>query len=219
MIGLVGVLPPPGDSAGTVCLGALPEAPASQFSGFAVLCVHRAQVCATLNWFREVRELRPTIPLGMVADPDQCADALAELPFALTFRLSTGDLIAGGLPTFTLNQLREASLEGSLIAEVLHTYGGLVSPEIQTIRAVVARAVHGGTLSSAARDLDVSPETLRLRLGQVGIRAVDLRRWVRVRAYELRIGLGVDAGTAAAACGWTSQDQRRKAFHRFREMR
>ena len=214
MTGLVGVLPPVGDSAGAVHLDALPEPPASQFSGFAVRCEDRQQVKRTLEWYRSMRDARPALAFGLVCDPEACAEQLAGLPHSLTFLLRPSALVAGGLPGRALDQLREAGVEGRILGETVERYGEQVLEQEETLRALIARACCGGTVSRAARDLGVSPQTVTRRLGALGVSAVRLRSWTRHRSYRLRLELGVGSTAALEASGWTSQDDRRKAVKR-----
>lgn len=217
MIGLVCVLPPPGDGAGTVCLEALPEPPASRFSGVAIRCADRDGVAEALRWYRAVRDARPALAFGLVCEPQACAEQLAGLPHPITFLLRPGDLVAGGLRGEALAQLREAGVEGRILDEVVERYGKEVLDQEETIRALIARACCGGTVARAARDLGVSSKTVRRRLHGAGIPAAGLfRAWVRLRAFEVRVQLGVDRTVALKAAGWRSQAERRKAARRAR---
>lgn len=214
MIGLVRVLPPAGDGAGTTRLDSLPEPPATRFSALAVRCANGAGAAETLDWYRTVRDARPALRLGLVCEPESCAEQLAELPYPLAFLLRPGDLVADGLPREALGRLRDASVEGRIFDEVVERYGEQVLEQEETIRALIGRACCGGTVSRAARDLGVAPFTVTRRLGSVGVSARDLRSAARLRAYEFRVELGVDPAEALRASGWTGQEDRRKAARR-----
>lgn len=217
MIGLVGVLPPPGDGAGTVCLDALPDPPGSRFSGFAVRCTDRDGVREALGWYRTVRAARPALAFGLVCEPGACAEELAGLPHPLTFLIRPGSLVAAGLSTEALGQLREAGVEGRIFDEVVERYGEEVLREEETVAALIAWACCGGTVAGTASDLGVASFTVTRRLAAVGISAECLRSWTRLRAYDIRLELGVDPSDALRASGWTSQNARRKAALRLRK--
>ena len=168
----------------------------------------------TLDWYRTVRAVRPALAFGLVCEPEACAEHLAHLPYSLAFLLRPSDLVAGGLPREALGRLRQAGVEGRIFDEVVERYGEQVSAQEETLRAVIARACFGGTVSRAARDLGVAPWTATRRLGSVGIAAGHLRSKVRLRAYEVRVELGVDPAEALRASGWTHQEDRRKAAKR-----
>lgn len=214
MIGLVGVLPPPGGGAGTVCLYALPKPPASRFSAFAVRCADRADVRDALRCYRAVSDARPAFAFGLVCEPGACAEQLASLPHPLTFLIRSGDLVAGGLPEKGLGQLREAGVEGRIFDEVVERYGEEVLKQEETLRALIARACCGGTVSRAGRDLGVTRETVARRLAGVGVPAGKLRSWVRLRGYHIRLDLGVTPREALRGSGWENQQERRKAARR-----
>lgn len=210
MIALVRLLPPATANVGTATLNALPKPPASAYSGFAVRCDDAPDVARAVEWYRQVLEVRPGVPLGLVSERDHCADALARLGHALIFLIPPRDLVAGGLPARLLEEVRSASVEGRLLEEVLAHLGDSARPLAATIRALISRAVRGGSVASAARDLGVSGRTVRRRLKSIGLSPGHLKQEVRLRAYELRVELGMSRSAALAAGGWSHQDHRRK---------
>lgn len=214
MIALVRLLPPVTENVGTVALDALPRPPASAYSGFAVRCDGEPDVVHAIEWYRQVLEQRPAVPLGVVCRPDHCAGALARLGHSLTFLISPRDLVAGGLPATLLDEVRSASVEGRLLEEVLARHGDSARPLATTIRALISRAVRGGSLAGAARDLDVAERTVRRRLKSIGLSPGILKRELRLRAFELRVKLGMSRSAALAAGGWANQAQRRKCKSR-----
>lgn len=214
MIGLIRVFPPPREWAGTIRLEGLPEPPASRFSAFAARCEDRAQVRTTLEWYGTVRTMRPALALGLVCDAEACAEQLAGLRHPLTFLLRPDDLVADGLPGDALAELRASGVEGLVLEKVLARYGGGVLEQEDTLRALLARACAGGSVMRTARDLAVTPATVRRRLSAVGIQAGKLRSQVRLWAYRIRVDAGVDPAEALRASGWTSQSGRRKAARR-----
>ena len=87
MIGLVRIDRTERASPRTTTLPELPVPPALAYAGLAILCRSSAEVARALQWFRQVRIQRPSFPLGMVAEPVECARYLAVLDQELAFLL------------------------------------------------------------------------------------------------------------------------------------
>jgi AraC-like DNA-binding protein len=215
MIALIGLLAPRGTPVGTVALDVLPSPPAFSYSGFAVHCVCEAEVADTIDWYRQVLAGRRAVPLGLVCRPNHCARLLAQFEHPLNFLISPFDLVAGGLPATLLDEIRSASIEGRLLEEIIAHHGDAAKPMASTIRTLIYRAVRGGSVASVARDLGVSSRTVRRRLRKVGLSPGSLKQKLRLRAYELRLELGMSRNAALAAGGWNDHGQRRKCARRF----
>jgi len=211
MIGLVRILAPTDDSAGTESLRALPRIPASKYAGFFVRCDTRTLVEETVDWWSSLRRDRPEIPLGMVAHPRDCAALLATCSASLASLLQPTELRAGALPNEALNKLREASVEGQILEGLVSEHGPGILHYDATLKPLIARAVRG-----AARDLGVAPDTVRRRLRDVGLSAGRLVRETRVEAYRVRVSLGLSKDTALVCCGWHSHKDRRRVARRLR---
>jgi hypothetical protein len=216
MIGSLGLRPPAGNSTGIVLLEGLPEPPASRFSALAVLCGGQAEAQENLDWYRTVRSVCPAFGLGLVCRPESCAEPLATLSHPLTFLLRPEELVVGRLPEEALGRLRDAGVEGRVLTRVIGQYGGRVLEQEPTLRALIARASAGASVTQAAQDLEVVPATVTRRLAAVGVRAGRLRSEIRQWAYAARVALGVAATDALKASGWLTQKDRRKAARRLR---
>lgn len=217
MIALVRVTAPPAAGGGTEELGTLPDPAGFGYTAFAVHCREVGEVRETLDWYRAVLASRPAVPLGLIAPDTEAIAPIADLNHSLAFVMNPGRLNGGGLPVTALDALREAGVEGRILEEVIEEHGPEVLVHGALIRAVIARAVAGGTCGRAARDLGVHPDTLARRLKGIGLSPRLLRQRVRVRAYELRTALEVDRSAALVAGGWTTHEQRRKAGARLRQ--
>lgn len=217
MIALVRVTAPPAAGGGTEELGTLPDPPGSRYTAFAVHCREVGEVRETLDWYRAVLASRPAVPLGLIAPDTEVIEPIAALDHSLAFVMNPARLNGGGLPVTALAALLEAGIEGRILEEIVAEHGPEVLVHGALIRAVIARAVAGGTCGRAARDLGVHPDTLARRLNAVGLAPRLVRQRVRVRAYELRTDLGVERSAALVAGGWTSHQQRRKAVARLRQ--
>lgn len=216
MIALVRVSAPAGAGSGIAEIGSLPEPPGCGYTAFAVHCRGEGEVRETLLWYRLVLDSRPGAPLGLIACATDCIQPIAELDHSLTFVLDPGELNGGGLPAGALEALRNAGIEGRILQEIVNEHGPEVFAEQGMLRAVIARAVSGGTLGRAARDLGVHPDTLARWLKSAGLSPRLLRQGIRMRAFELRVELGMERGVALGACGWTHQGPRRRALGRLR---
>lgn len=135
----------------------------------------------------------------------------------MAFLLNPGQLNGLVLPEDALAELQDSGVEGRIIEEIVSEQGPEVLSEEESLQSVIARAVAGGTIGRAASDLGVQPYTLARRLNGVGLSPRWLRHWARLRAYYLRVGLGMDRRSALSAGGWTDHAQRRKATARFRK--
>ena len=217
MMALVRVSAPPGAGKGTAELTSLPEAPASRYTAFAVRCRDEGEVREALAWYRTVLESRPETPLGLIARAADCVQAVADLDRSLVFVMDPARLNGGGLPGNSFQALREAGIEGRILEEIVCEYGPEVLSQREPLNALIARAVTGSTIARAANDLGVHPRTLARRLKGVGLSSGWLRQWARLRAYELRLQMGIEARVALVAGGWADQEQRRKAAARLHD--
>lgn len=215
MIGLVRLLPPP-DGRGTVLLHDLPHRSAHLQTGYLVRCLDTASVDKTLTWYGRLLERRPTMPLGLVARPEVCARALARFPAPIDPLITPDELIAGGVSMKHLEAIRSHSLEGAILQELVSEHGDHILANATTVKALISRAVDGGTLKAVARDLNVHVQTVHDRLEAVGLDPRRTKSFIRVRCYYLRIRLGVKPAEALLAGGWTSQEARRKCLARVR---
>lgn len=213
MIGLVGVLAPPGDGAGTACLDSLPHPPALSLAAAAVQCSHGLEVDTILEWFGEMRAKRPAFPMMLVAD-QTCAAQLASFPHPVVGMVSPSELQAGGLPRTALERLRAASVEGRVLDRLVLRFGRKLLQESSIVRCLIAHAVRGGTVAAAARDVGVSCDTIRRRLAVVGLRPRELIRAARILAYEERRLQGASPPVALCACGWNDPEHLRRARRR-----
>jgi hypothetical protein len=214
MIALIGLLPPAGHAQGVQQGPGLPEPPATPFSGFLVRCDQEPDLAATLAWYRDVAEQRVDVPLGIVYAPNVCLAMLGECERVIRPLLSTGELIAGAPPIAAVERLREASVEGRIMEELVAEFRESILAERKILTALIGRAVNGGTLQSAARDLKCSQEKVRLHLAKFGITPGQLMTRVRLRAYDLRKQLGVSTSYALTAGGWDNPEARRKVAGR-----
>lgn len=217
MIALVRVSAPPGAGCGTAEFSSLPQPPALRYTAFAVQCRDEGEVREALGWYRTILKSRPATPLGLVARPMDCIQPVAHLDRSLVFAMDPARLNGGGLPASAFETLREAGIEGRILEEIVRKYGSEVLSERKSLDALIARAVSGSTIGRAAKDIGIHPDTLARQLKGVGVSPLWLRRWARVRAYQLRTQTGMDPGVALAAGRWTDHEQRRKAVARLRE--
>ena len=217
MIGLVRVPAPSGAGNGTAELTSLPEPPASRYTAFAVRCRDEGEVREALLWYQTLLDTRPGAPLGLIACANDCIQPVADLDHALAFVMDPSRLNGGGLPGSALEALREAGIEARILEEIVREHGPQVLSRRQSIEAVIARAVSGGTLQRAARDLDLHANTLARWLEGVGLSPRLLRRQVRARAFELRVEQGMDRRAALDAGGWTDHEKRRQTLSRLRD--
>lgn len=217
MIGLVGVRPPPGRPCGVTVLERVPESPAPRYAGFIVRGANRAAVDDVVLWYDALRERRAALALGLVARPDDSAEALAKAKHPVTLFLRPEALIGEAVPAEALCRVRQASVEGRLLEELVEAAGASVLEERRALEALVARGTNGGSVAGAARDLGVNTETLRRRLRPFGLKPSDVTRWTRVRGFEIRVELGTERNAALWAGGWMTHEQRRKTARRARK--
>lgn len=213
MLALIRVLPAPDDGVGTRHLEVLPDPPALRYSGFVVRCRDAAEVEATIVFYREIHHARPTAPLALVARPADCAHHLADFP-ARMLLVTPDELEPSGLPQAVVHHMREASIEGTILEEIAGEYGERVFTQEETLRAVVSRGLCGSTVESAAKDLGVHRETIRLRLNKVELKPGELISWVRGRAYQIRLERGVTKADAREAGGWHNPEAAREFLRR-----
>lgn len=209
-------LAPPADATGVQVLSDLPAVPGTAYCGFFVRCDKDGQLRTTLDWYAAILEERPFVPLGVVCQPQLCFSALGGFPHAVCPVLSTSQLIGESPPLASIEQLRAASIEGAVISMIVREFGPDVLAKKRTVKALVARAIDGGQLQSVARDLNLSPQTIRNRLAKVGLKPGYLMRIARVWAYQMRVRMGVDRHTALMATGWNNPEARRKVIRRLR---
>lgn len=217
MIGLVRLLPPSAHSAGTIQLDRLPELHPVRFSGFIVRASAADEAEEVVDWYMAMRSGRPGIPLGLISPPPVAIEPVAKCRFPIEFVLPPSELIDGNVPVEALEQVRGAAVEGQILGELIHERGTRISAPEHTITTLIAHAVRGGTVASAAADLGVTRETVTRRVGGAGIRARRLMSWARLRAFDIRVELGWDRNLALGACGWMSHEARRKAAARLRQ--
>lgn len=215
VIGLIRVLAPESAPEATEVLAELPPQPAWRFVGFLVHCRRTREVEKTLAWLDGLQPLRPHTPVGMIARPKHSAHLLAPFPHPIPVFLNPEELLAGEVPRSVLVLLRRSSLQGRLFDNVVSNHPE-VRNEGEILLALISRAAHGGTLNGAARDLGCTPQTVRRRLKRCAISPGRLMRRVRLKAFELRISLGMDRAAALQAGGWSSHHQRRKTAARLR---
>lgn len=214
MLAFVGVLPP-ARSYGVACLSALPT-DCKDFLGFMVRCESRRMAECTVAWYQGIRSEKQRVSLGLVADPRHCFRAVASCPYAIAPMITDAQLICGRVPSAVLQTLRNESVEGTVLNGLVHSYGSGILTQRRTLEALVAAATSGRTIASAARDLSVTPQTIRRRLDEVGISAAVTLTEARVRAYEARRRLGVPPAVALEATGWRTHEARRKTISRLR---
>jgi acyl-coenzyme A thioesterase PaaI-like protein len=215
MIGLLDVLPPPsGDAAGTFRLETLPPPPAPRLSGLIARCRDAHEARRTLEWYDRVRSSRPEFPLGLVCASAACVDALSRCRFPVEALVAPAELCAGGVPGAAMDAVRAAAVESRILEELVQRHGTAILEALPTLKITVAQAVRGGTVQAAARELGVTRDTVRRRLKAVGLSAGLLMAKARLRAFDLRIEMGYDRGSALVTCGWSSHDARRKARSR-----
>jgi hypothetical protein len=214
MIGLVRLRPPASDGSGTLVLDRLPSAPAERLAGAMIRCDGEADLAEALSWYAEVRGERPSFPSGLVCSPAICAAPLGEFTFPVAPLLTPAELVDGVVPASALVELRSMSVEGRLMEELVAAQPTAVGDHRELIEGLVAHAVRGGRLETAARQLGCSTDTVRRRLASHGILPGLLMRLVRLRAYEVRLELGEAPAAALAAGGWSSQKARHKTHDR-----
>ncbi len=213
MIGLLGVHPPAGDGAGTRLLKSLPASPASELAAAAIRCDCQREIDAVIEWYCELRAIRPAFAVILVAD-HRFGATLATCPHPVTAVVPPSDLVAGGLPRVALDQLRAASVEGRVLERLVLRFGGALLEQLPLVWCLVAHAVRGGTVSAVARDRGLSVDIVGRRPAVAGLRPRDFIRAARVLAYEERRTQGASARTALAACGWTDAAHLRQARRR-----
>jgi hypothetical protein len=215
MIALINVRPPIGQPGGVVELERRPAAPAIRYAGAIVGCSGIAAVRETLGWFKAIREVRPAFVLGLVSRPRHCARALGSFTYPVKPVISPAELENGHLPQSAVDIIRELSIEGLILEEFVAEHGDRVLSRRLTLECLIAHAIRGGTLNAVVRDLGCSPTTVWRQVGDLGLRPSTLMRWARLRAYQLRIELGVRPGAALKAGGWNEDRARRKAASRW----
>lgn len=198
-------------------LDILPDPSNYLLAGYLVRCRNRASVEETLAWYGRIRERRPTIPLGLVTRPELCARALACFTAPVNPLITPDELVAGGVPVKHLDLIRSRSLEAAVLEGLVAEHGEHILAEATTVKALIARAVDGGTLNAVARDLNVHVQTVHDRLDAVGLEAGRTKTLIRVRSFHLRVRLGVNPVEALHAGGWSSQEARRKCVRRVRK--
>ncbi|MEJ2186012.1 MAG: hypothetical protein P8Z36_08750 [Gemmatimonadota bacterium] len=214
MMAFVGIQPPTGHSEGIQAVPDLPESPATRFSGFLVRSEHESNLARTLAWYRDVVDQRPGVPLGIVYSPNVCLAMLGECAHPIRPIIPTDNLVAGAPPMAVVEQLREASVEGRIMQELVAEFGGSILVEKRILTALIAYGVGGGLVASAAHELKCSQEKIRLHLAEFGIQPGRLMSRVRLRAYDLRKQLGVQTRQALDAGGWHTSEARRKVARR-----
>lgn len=214
MIGLVRLLPPPGGTEGIAVLDSLPAPPASRFAGVIVRCDDATELKEALDWCARVRDERPSFTFGLVCSPELCAGPLGSFTHSVVPVLAPGELLAGGIPKKALADARSASIEGRILEELVLRRGPDLLTDRPLIQCLIAHAVRGGTLETAARDLRRSPDTIRRRLRRYGILPGGFMSAVRLLAYDLRVSFGESPAAALAAGGWNSQKARLAARSR-----
>jgi hypothetical protein len=216
MIALVRLFPPRSPTVRLECVPDLPTAPAAQYSGLFVRCRCRSEVEESVTWYEDLRLVRPTAVLGLVATPADCAERLGRCTSVVNPVVFSSDLVAGTVPEEALNTLHQRSIEGQILNELADLHGPEILGIRRTLEALISRAVRGGTAARAARDLGITAAGLRRRLGHYGLSPRILVPSIRVRAFELNVESGVDRRTALCLANWSSHEQRRKAFKRVR---
>lgn len=217
MIGLVRLLPPSTGADGTRSFPDLPGPPADSFSGFMVRCDSIIELTTTLAWFKEICRKRPYVSLGLVCRPEVCFSSLGKWPRPVQPVLSPAELLAGRIPLAAFDELRRSSIEGRIMEELVSVQGLPILAEQSLLRTLIARAVCGGTLNSVSTEMRMSSENIRLKMGKMGVKPGRLMSWARIRAYELSVQMGAASHEALLACGWYSQEARRKCVRRFKQ--
>jgi hypothetical protein len=216
MIALVRVLPPSKPGLAVRALGALPEHPAVGYSGAIVLCGDGLEVQLLLNWYADIRASPPGFSLGLVCPYRMCAPQLGNFLFPVAPVLAPEALHDPALLLTAIRTVREASIEGRILEEVVDERGAEVLEARPLLECLISHAVRGATLRSAARDQALAEETVRARLKRFGIQPGHfMSRW-RIRAYQLRREAGESAHAALLAGGWQDHDARREAQRRLR---
>jgi hypothetical protein len=168
MTGLFGVHPLAGDGVGTKLLESLPAPPASALAGAVIRCDCQREIDAVIEWYGDMRAIRPAFAVILVAD-HRFGATLASCPHPVRAVVPPSDLAAGRQPQDALDQLRAASVEGRVLDRLVLQFGGALLEHLPLVRSLVAHAVRGGTVSAAARDLGVSVDTVRRRLTAAGV--------------------------------------------------
>jgi hypothetical protein len=214
MIGLVGVRPPSGTSTGIRLLEGLPAPPASEVAAMAVFCETKGGLVRVLGWFAEIRATRRAFPLIIVAAPERWGATLATTQHPVLRVVPPTEMEGEGLPQLVLDELREASVEGRVLDRLVLRFGARLLDELPVVRSLISHGVRGGTVSRAARDLILSPDTVQRHMARVGVLPRDFVRAARILAYEEHRRHGTAAPIALAACGWTDPDHLRRAKRR-----
>jgi hypothetical protein len=219
MIALVRLLPPCDPCPGVARLDRRPPPDAARHSGYLVRCSDTAELEATLEWYGDVRAVRPSVPLGLVCAPEVfapevCAGALIRAAHPVRPIFSPDWLDRGRVPSSALAEMRAVSVEGRILDELCGIHGDEIQAQRPLMEALVSCAAAGGTLKRFSREVGLSDETVRRRLALVGLRPKRLMAWARLRAYDLRVELGDRPAGALLACGWTDPKSRQKVRRR-----
>jgi len=163
MIALIGIGAP--FNAGVVAeLSELPRPPAEAFTSFLVKCSRNLSVPAVLQWHEQVVRGRPSVVLGMVLSPTpEDMIRLAAHPYVIKPVLLEG-ASDGTAPLSALRELRFDSVRGQIVGSLAETLRTRGPEDRRLVRAFVDRGVDGGTVSSVARQLDVSRQTVNNHL-------------------------------------------------------
>lgn len=216
MIALVRITLPSKPGLGARALRVLPEHPAIGYSGAIVQCGDGLEVQVLLDWYGDIRASRPGFSLGLACSPRMCALQLGNFLFPVAPVLAPEDLHDPALLVTAIRTVREASIEGRILEEVVDERGIEVLEARPLLECLISHAVRGATLRSAARDQALAEETVRGRLERFGIRPGHfMSRW-RIRAYQLRREAGESAHAALMAGGWQDHAARREAQRRLR---
>lgn len=215
MIALIGIGAPTHRPAGLAVLSAVPSSPAPGYCGAIVRAASSMEVEEALEWFADLRMIRPTFVFGIVAKPSHCARALGRCTVPVRPVLRPAELLDGRLPMSALQDIREYSIEGSLLEELVLLFGATVLSRRPMIESIIAHGIRGATLHSVTRSEGCSTVTVWRRLADLPFTAAVLLRWARLRAYELRLASGVPTKAALIAGGWKDPSARTKAVKRW----
>lgn len=214
MIGLVGLLARHRDRGGVEVLDRLPEPSRSLHSGYFVRCGQESEVEDVLEWYRLVKEVRPTLVLGLVCAPDFCAAALGRTTIPVHPVIHPDRIEDGSAPSWALSEIRFASVERRILQELVQEHGTPIMAERYLLEVLIANGIRGVTVERLSRRAGLSHDTVSRRLKVVGIQAGALVRVVRLRAYDLLVESGEPPASAVSACGWTSAKARYEARKR-----
>lgn len=216
MIGLVGIAPPTGAAHGTVTLDSLPRIPAERLAALVARADGEDAVERLLAWFRKLMARRPTFTLGLVARPEECAAALGVCVHPVRLVLPPEALIQGALPRAALAVVRNASVEGILLEEFHRDNELAVVSQRTLVECLISHAVRGGSVNAVAADLGCSTITVWRRVARFGLKPGALMTRIRLRAFEVRVELGVHPDHARRAGGWYTRRAWEKAVARDR---